>query len=343
MSCEIRRPLTRERKGRVVQTPKLCYAAFAALCLAGCGQRWWVCEEAPEADLARLPMRLSQTGLFSDLTADALADGVLPYRPRFELWSDGAIKRRWLRVPKGAQIDSRDMDNWIFPEGTQLWKEFTREGIRVETRLLQKLGPADDDWVGQAYLWAEDQHDAYALPYGAIDAQGTKHNVPAASECMACHGGTKSRVLGVSALQLGHDDSSQSTLTLLVELELLSEPPSELVHDLPGDATQQAALGYLHANCAHCHNGERPATSGARCFDPENVLDFKLSLDQLSDVQDTATYRTTGSVVKAGRPGESRLVEMMSDRGFFTQMPPLASESVDREALAIMRRWIEEM
>ena len=32
-------------------------------------------------------------------------------------------------------------DSWRFPQGTKLWKEFTRDGVRVETRLLQKVGP----------------------------------------------------------------------------------------------------------------------------------------------------------------------------------------------------------
>jgi hypothetical protein len=317
--------------------------ALAALALAGCGQRWWVCDEVSGAQLAQLPQRLSQTGLYTDLAADALSDGVLPFRPRFELWSDGAAKRRWLKIPPGTQIDSRDMDNWVFPEGTQLWKEFTRDGVRVETRLLQKLGPADGDWVGIAYRWAEDQHDAYALPYGAIDVLGTPHDVPGASECMACHGGTQSRVLGVSALQLGDDDGLLLPLRALVDLGLLSNPPAQLVYPLPGNATEQAALGYLHANCANCHNGERPAASGARCFDPKGKLDFKLSVHELGDVEDTATYRTKAPVVKAGRPGKSRLIELISDRGAFASMPPLATEDVDQQALALLRRWIEEM
>ncbi|HEX6245098.1 MAG TPA: hypothetical protein VFZ61_29455, partial [Polyangiales bacterium] len=178
---------------------------------AGCAPRWQVCDDVSEARLAALPPRLSQTGLYADTAADLLAEGVLPYRPRFELWSDGASKRRWLKLPPGAQIDSADMDAWIFPPGTQLWKEFTRDGVRVETRLLHKLGPTEDDWVGVAYLWARDQHDAYARPFGVVDAHSTGHDVPAASECPACHAGSRSRILGVSAVQLGEENGAPLT------------------------------------------------------------------------------------------------------------------------------------
>src|SRR5688572_31053294 len=62
-----------------------------------------------------------------------------------QLWADGATKRRWLFLPDGAQIDSADPDHWRFPAGTRLWKEFTRDGVRVETRIMHKTGDGDAD------------------------------------------------------------------------------------------------------------------------------------------------------------------------------------------------------
>src|SRR5688572_2800390 len=99
-----------------------------ALAAAGCGQRHWVCEPPSERALGALPQRLSETGLYADLPGEILRAGVRAYRPEFELWSDGASKRRWLALPAGARIDTRDMDAWIYPEGTRLWKEFVRDG-----------------------------------------------------------------------------------------------------------------------------------------------------------------------------------------------------------------------
>ncbi|MFN7134819.1 MAG: hypothetical protein ACK4N5_22255 [Myxococcales bacterium] len=40
------------------------------------------------------PERLSETGLYADFAARSLAPGVFEFTPRFELWSDGAEKRR---------------------------------------------------------------------------------------------------------------------------------------------------------------------------------------------------------------------------------------------------------
>ncbi len=324
-------------------------AAFSLGCLlllhtvlacAGCDQRHWVCEPADEHASSALPSRLSETGLYADSEREILNDGVLPYRPTFELWSDGANKRRWFMLPTGARIDSSDMDSWRFPEGTKIWKEFVRDGVRVETRLLTKTGPREQDWVALSYLWNADQADAHAAPEGAINALGTDHNVPAMGECTACHGGTRSRVLGISAVQLAHaSDGVHANLDAFVSMDLLSHPP-EQTFSVPGDEVARAALGYLHANCAHCHNQDRPAHGRPRCYEPANGLDFRLLVGALASVDDTPTYRTMGPVIKRGRPGASPLMRAVSTRDFFERMPPLAAERRDDEAVALLRAWI---
>jgi hypothetical protein len=287
--------------------------------------------------------RLSETGLYADIRADALAPGVLPYRPQFELWSDGASKRRWIALPPGSRIDTRDMDNWQFPVGTKLWKEFTRDSVRIETRLLQRIGPDQADWVIMAYLWNDDRNEALAVPDGVEDARGTSHDVPAANECMGCHGGRPARVLGFSAIQLPHDDTpGLLTLDELARRDLLSAPPAARL-DLHADPDARAALGYPHANCGHCHNQQRPARTGLRCFDPEKKLDLLLRASELGDVTQTAAYRTgVGQAIKPGDPGGSSVVKRMDSRGRFpASMPPLASERIDDRGLAIVRAWIQ--
>lgn len=305
----------------------------------GC-QPYRACDAVDETTLGALPQRLSLTGLYaSDASAD-VAPGVLAYRPRFELWSDGASKQRWIALPAGEQIDTSAQDSWQFPIGTKLWKEFTREGVRVETRLLQRL---PSGWIGLAYLWEPGGADAVAAPFGAIDALGTPHNVPASNECNACHGGRQSYVLGFSAVQLAQrTDPDSLDLAELARLGLLSNPP-EGTPRVPGNDTEQAALGYLHANCSHCHNTSRPARTGARCFDPELDLDFSLGANEGSAVAETRTYRTGKEVISPGNADDSALLELVGQRGRFQQMPPLATEQVDQPAVALLRRWIGEM
>ena len=192
----------------------------------------------------RLPCLLSETGLYgADMTT--LAGGVHPYSPSFELWTDGADKKRWVSLPAGSKIDTTDMDYWSFPAGTKLWKEFTREGVRVETRLMQKQ--SSGAWYAVAYQWRADQREADAVPNGVKDASGTPHDVPNGDDCLTCHSQMPDKALGFSAIQLSHakqDPSSalEWTLETLVRDGLLTTPPA-LPFTVPGTALDRDFFG----------------------------------------------------------------------------------------------------
>jgi hypothetical protein len=272
---------------------------------------------------------------------------VRAYTPEFELWSDGATKRRWIWLPPGASIDGRDMDAWRFPTGTKLWKEFSFGAGRVETRLLEKLGPEDADWLAVAYVWNADGSDALAFPDGGADVRGTTHDVPPARDCMGCHGGTQSRVLGFSAIQLNHPaHPDEWSLGRLVHEERIYGAAS-IVAGVPGDERTRRVLGYLHANCAHCHNQHRPPESaGARCFNPRRDFDLSLRVGELGAVGDTAVYRSAlGGVIDPGDPEASALYRRArGDLGLFqSRMPPLANETLDPELLPLLESWIRSL
>ena len=151
----------------------------------------------------QLPEALSETGLYMAGSTSTLAPGVVAYEPRYVLWSDGAEKKRYLYLPPGAQIDTSDMDRWTFPVGTKVWKEFSRGGKRLETRLLWKNG--ETGWFQMAFVWNADGSDALAAPRGAQNVGGTAHDVPARNRCSDCHDGSSDKLLGISAIQLSHD------------------------------------------------------------------------------------------------------------------------------------------
>ena len=58
---------------------------------------------------ANLDFSRSQTGLYSDIASGTFAADVRPFEPKYVLWSDGATKRRFIRLPACAQIDTTDM------------------------------------------------------------------------------------------------------------------------------------------------------------------------------------------------------------------------------------------
>src|SRR6187551_698059 len=102
------------------------------------------------------PQRLSETGLYD--ASGAINPRNLFFSPQYPLWTDGAEKTRWVRLPEGARIDVSDIDAWRFPVGTRFWKQFSWNGRKVETRMIWKSG--EGEWIFATYVWTEDQSDA---------------------------------------------------------------------------------------------------------------------------------------------------------------------------------------
>ncbi|MCE9580056.1 MAG: hypothetical protein K8W52_43475 [Deltaproteobacteria bacterium] len=312
-----------------------------------------VLDASPDASLT--PMTLDDTGLCVDAACTQIAAGVRAFAPRWTLWSDGETKRRWIYLPPGTQIDTADMNNWHFPVGTRLWKEFTRAGIRIETRLYWKQGPSEDDWYQVAFVWNASQDQAIATPAGVYNVNGTPHDVPSRDECKHCHERTEGRILGFSALQLDWDaPATDLDLADLVAQGALTAPPttsgSGPYFPLWPDASANdvAALGYLHANCGHCHN----AGSDVYAICPRI---FKLDVGQRASKASTFTYSTTVNqtpsitvsgatfVVSPTDPDHSALLLHFIAANGAERMPPIATELVDPTGEAILRDWIAQM
>jgi len=292
--------------------------------------------------------RLSQTGLYTDAATHTLNAALMAFEPTHKLWSDGAEKRRWVELPAGTQIDTRDMDHWMFPIGTKFWKEFSHGGVLLETRLIERYGSGPEDyWMG-AFVWSADQTDATFAFDGASNINGTEHDAPAQKNCGACHRGDPGRVLGLSAIQMSRHDRAP-TLGDLASVGLLSHPPKSGVdYPVPGDPTTAAALGYLHANCGHCHNENGTSWPDTQMVLRLNVGERDPASSQLvtSLVGQKLQYWRGGAItlrVTPGEPDTSAVTARMHTRGSKDQMPPLATEIVDLDGFALVRDWIKQL
>ena len=127
------------------------------------------------------------TGLCVDHACTQINSGIYAYTPRWPLWADAASKRRWIYLPPGTQIDTTDMDHWDFPIGTKLWKEFSVNGVRVETRLIEKVASnnTQSDWYYVAYQWNATQDDALAVPTGVVESAPSVPTVSRSSMLMS--------------------------------------------------------------------------------------------------------------------------------------------------------------
>jgi hypothetical protein len=290
--------------------------------------------QAPE-DLSVVPDLLSETGLYVDTPGRVLGEGVRFYAPKYALWTDGADKARWLRLPPDTQIDTSDLDRWRFPVGTKIWKEFAKDGVPLETRYMAKYGPDGMDWVFMAYQWEADGSDAIAVPFGVENTAGTEHDIPDDLTCLKCHEGLPDGALGVSAIQLSHEMEGLTLAGLGAE-GLLTNPVTGDLR-IPGDAVAEQALGYLHGNCGHCHN-----PTGGEAYTKNATILFWQESEALGSVEETSTY--TRMVTETG--GDLELLQLSVDRMRSRpdmQMPPVGTEVVDDRGSAIVEAWVQRL
>ncbi len=209
---------------------------------------------------------LECTGLYSDFASKTIADGIRPYVPGLQFWSDGAEKARFLRIPAGAKIDTSNFDEWHWPAGTTVWKEFKVSGKRIETRLYTKA--KNGAWLRTTYRWNDAETDAVRKDAGEKVPQPGKpdYEIPAAGYCDECHQGRADALLGLEPVSLGLSSAQGVTLASLQAEHLLSNDPPQTKFAIPDDPTldagvASAALGWLHVNCGPCHNGSTNATA----------------------------------------------------------------------------------
>jgi len=328
-------------------------AAVALIVLAVSAQA------VPQAATGGAPETLQDTGLYSDFAALQVDETHLVFSPQYPLWTDGAAKRRWISLPPGSPIDASDPDAWIFPVGTRLWKEFSFAGRRVETRFMERR---PDGWLYAAYAWSADGRDVLRVSArGRRNAYlleaGRSHAIPGINDCKACHQGGRSEVLGFSAVQLSpqrdpgalHAEPSDVDLTVLIERGLLVGLPAPLRMTPPAisaaSAIERAALGYLHGNCGHCHNEQGPlANVGLFLRQPAGAAGRAIASTVNHPVRKPAPGQSHDATlrIEPHHPDRSALMQRIASRSPALQMPPLGTELTDRQAVDLIRRWIEQ-
>jgi hypothetical protein len=355
--------------------PILLDAVYACLCSSDCEAECSVaevCDKSCEDD-AGLPVlsntppeKLSDTGLYVEAAGAepwVIAPYVRTFEPEYELWADGAVKQRYIYLPRCKPITSSDMDHWSFPVGTRIWKQFTRDGVRIETRLLARFGTGVADWLTVSYQWPLpasvggelDPETALPAPDAGVDAaNGTEHRIPSRGECTQCHGALSERVLGFSAIQLSYPASAGTagdlTFSELADKGVLSHAPVRTGYDPPGSEVAKAALGYLHANCGNCHNETGTFTQSPSLW-------LRLLVGQTT-VETTHVY-TSAVGQNTGNPNfstykriaphhanqSSTILRMQRNPslGEILPMPPIGRRLPDMAGVSVVSAWINSL
>jgi len=310
--------------------------------------------------------RLSTYGFFQgELRLLNPSDRILPYEPASSLFTDYALKSRFVLIPEGqkAQISASNME---FPVGSMLIKNFyypvdfrQPEGNRriIETRLLIR---EQSGWQAYPYLWNEAQTEAVLKVVGAdievnfINDSGTdqviNYIVPNKNQCKSCH--NQSEVLmpiGVKIQHLNNEldygDTKENQLTHWTSLGFLEGfkgaefYPSVVNYEDETQALRDRAMAYLDVNCAHCHSADGPASTSGLFLNFDESDPLKIGINKTP----VAAGKGAGSFIfdiVPGKPDESILTHRMKSTEVGVAMPELGRTTVHEEGVELIRKWI---
>ena len=294
------------------------------------------------------PQKLSETGCVSVADPRQKVTGMIPYSVNMPLWSDAALKHRWLALPDNSYISVAADGHWNLPIGSVLVKEFVVDGILAETRLMMRHD--DGNWAGYSYKWNAAGTDADLVLAGStVDTGSRIWQIPSATQCFQCHTDAAAQTLGMETAQLNRNfeylgAGEANQITALTGLSLLTanpgNPNSLPALSQPDDASsdERHARDYLHVQCAHCH---RPGSVVDR-FDLRWQTSFA-NTGLCNVAPQSGDLGVPGALLlKPGLASESLVSLRMHTRGN-GQMPKIGSNQVDALGVAWVDNWINSL
>ncbi|HZJ55234.1 MAG TPA: SO2930 family diheme c-type cytochrome [Myxococcaceae bacterium] len=346
--------------------------AGALLALAACGS------SSSDTCTPRVPTDDSVPGTLADWCQVELANGdvkplagdIVPFTLTTPLYSDGAIKRRTVRVPPGTAATYADAGALGFPDGTVFTKSFGfREDARntalpihwIETRVEWKTAGV---WNFVAYRWNDAGTEAVPLigsevvSFSYVDGDGATQNanylVPSRAQCEQCHAesgavgplGPKAHWLNTD---FAYEGGTENQLAHWSRIGILTGAPDPanapklpVASDPDAGTVEARARSYLEANCGFCHN----PTGNAR------VSGLYLTASVTDPIQLGICKRPVAAGpgaggrpydITPGNPDASVIPYRMEATAPAVAMPQIGRSVVDTHGVELVRQWIAEM
>ncbi len=329
-------------------------------------------EAVPESpvvcDLTQVPYpKLSDYHFFEGEMKNLLpVYGVLPYKPASELFTDYALKKRFVWLPKNTKATYvSDSDILELPVGSVVVKVFYYDTVLpnlttqiIETRLMIRKS---DGWIFAEYIWNPDQTDAFLETASTTRSlsiqQGNEvlnfnYRTPnTTTECNRCHGNLvtlKKNPIGIKPQNLNWNYSygaeTTNQLNKWISYGYMENNLPNTISSLINynDTSQNLDLrirSYFDANCAHCHKdgGEAQVHPLRMEFkdttDPENMGVGVAALHQLPGYN--------GRIVQPNNIGQSILhYRVNTTTDMFYIMPSQGRSVKHKEGVQLVEQWI---
>lgn len=298
-------------------------------------------------------------------------DGVLPYDLNTPLFSDYALKHRFVWLPPGTSATYSPRDSFTFPIGTVIIKTFaypvdyrdlSRGQRLIETRLLVRRASG---WDPITYTWNAEQTVARrriigaAVPVTWVDLEGSERSVtfrvPNTNQCKECHEEHNEVVgpLGPKARNLNKDyaytEGTENQLAhwaavgYLTGLPAAAQLPYIPPFDDPSAGTvEERARAYMDVNCGHCHNPTGLARTSGLHLNIEENTPARYGVCKPPVAAGHGSGDRKHDIVP-GQPERSILTYRMESIEAGVAMPELGRQTVHTEALEVINAWIEDL
>ncbi len=309
---------------------------------------------------------LSEYGFFTgEMKDQEPAEGVIPYKPASSLFTDYALKKRWIWMPEGRSA-TYDTDGSILdmPVGTALIKNFYYDDMQpsnerkiLETRIMIRM---ENEWIFGEYIWNDEQTEAYLEMDGSYkniswldenqNLRTTDYRFPSETECLICHKRNELPIpIGPKPQNLNTDynyaEGTMNQLEKLVSVGYLEGPLPANIESVvnwedPTESIDLRTRSYLDMNCAHCHGENshcdyRPIrlafsetsdkANMGLCIDPDEFINAALI-----------------NIIAPANKDRSVMYFRMNTTDEALRMPLLGRSLVHTEAVDLLEQWINE-
>ena len=321
-------------------------------------------------DLSQIPYtKLSTYNFFTgELKNQNPSEGVLPYKPTSELFTDYAKKIRFIWLPDNTKAAyNNDASILNLPAGAALIKTFFYTNVQpyntkqiVETRILIKK---NNEWVSANYVWNSEQNEAFLDLNGSTkviswedenqNIKTVNYQIPSELDCNICHKiSGQNTPIGLKPQNLnsnyGYPEGSKNQLLKLIEFGYLENNlPANILSVVDYKDTSKSlnfrVRSYFDANCAHCHQVGGYAGNGF-------ALRFEFSKTNLSAnmcVCMPPNHFMPGvindKIVRIGEANRSMIYQRMITNTPNYRMPFKGRTIVDEEGLLLVEHWINSL
>ena len=318
-------------------------------------------------DLTTVPFsKLSDYRFFAGNMKEQVPNtGVLPYEPATSLFTDYALKKRFVWLPagtKGSYVSDHDLID--LPVGAALIKTFYYNNIQpsgdtkiMETRVMIKKS---NGWIFAEYVWNDTQTEAYLQMDGSYqniswlqngELKSTNYRLPSATECLICHKTNNQPVpIGIKPQNLNFDynftSGSQNQLQKWIDVGFLENTlPGTIVSTIDyRDESQPLRLrlrSYLDMNCSHCHRENshcdyRPLRLAFHETDLSINMGICVSPDEFIDA-------SLVNIIVPGNFNKSMMHFRMNSVEEGNRMPLLGRSLVHEEGVDLLRQFISSI